>query len=66
MQAACPMDLQKNQSLRSDYGSPYEAQLRSTLGELRALFGMHIARIACAYDIEVDEHLVGILPPEPD
>ena len=44
----------------------YEAQLHSTLGELRALFGIHIARIACAYGLEVDSHLVGILPPEPD
>ncbi len=66
MQAACRMFLDENQSPRSGYGSPYEAQLHSTLGELRALFGIHIARIACAYDLEVDSHLVGILPPEPD
>lgn len=66
MQAACRMFLDENQSPRSGYGPPYEAQLHSTLGELRALFGIHIARIACAYDLEVDSHLVGILPPRPD
>jgi len=66
MRAACRMFWDENQSPRSGYGPPYEAQLHSTLGELRALFGIHIARIACAYDLEVDSHLVGILPPEPD
>ena len=66
MHAACRRFLEENQSPRSGYGPPYEAQLHSTLGELRALFGIHIARIACAYDLEVDVHLAGILPPEPD
>ena len=66
MRAACRMFLDENQSPRSGYGPPYEAQLHSTLGELRALFGTHIARIACAYNLEVDAHLEGILPPEPE
>jgi hypothetical protein len=66
MQAACRKFWDVNQSPRSGYGPPYEAQLHSTLGELRALVGIHIARIACAYDLQVDSHLVGILPPEPD
>ncbi len=66
MHAACCRFLEENQSPRSGYGPPYEAQLHSTLGELRALVGIHIARIACAYDLEVNAHLEGILPPEPD
>jgi hypothetical protein len=66
MQAACRMFLDENQSPRSGYGPPYEAQLHSTLGMLRALFGIHITRIACAYDPEVDARLEGILPPEPE
>lgn len=65
MQAACRVFLEENQSPRSGYGSPYEAQLHSTLGALRAFIGIHIARIACAYDLEVDGHLEGVLPPEP-
>ena len=63
MLAACRKFLDMNQSPRSGYGSPYEAQLHSTLGELRALFGIHITRIACAYDLEVAPTLEGILPP---
>ena len=66
MQTACRKFLEENQSPRSGYGSPYEAQLHSTLGELRALFGIHVARIVCAYDLGVDAHLEGTLPPEPD
>jgi len=66
MHAACRVFLDENQSPRSGYGPPYEAQLHSTLGELRALFGIHIARIACAYGLQVDARLEGILPPGPD
>ena len=66
MQAVCRKFLDENQSPSAGYGWPYEAQLLSTLGELRALFGIHIARIACAYDLEVDACLEGILPPEPE
>ena len=65
MQAACRIFLEENQSPRSGYGSPYEAQLHTTLGALRALVGIHITRIACAYDLEVDAHLEGMLPPAP-
>lgn len=66
MLATCKKFLETNQSPRSGYGSPYEAQLHSTLGELRALFGIHIARLACAYDLEVATDLEGILPPSLD
>jgi len=38
----------------------------NSLGELRALFGIHVARLACAYDLEVENELASILPPEPD
>jgi hypothetical protein len=66
MQAACRKFLDENQSPSAGYGWPYEAQLYCTLGELRALFGIHIARVACAYDLEVDACLGDILPPEPE
>jgi len=64
--AACRKFLDENQSARSGYGAPYEAQLHSTLGEFRALLGIHTARAACAYDLEVDPHLEPILPPIED
>ncbi len=66
MQATCRKFLDENQSPSAGYGWPYEAQLYCTLGELRALLGIHIARIACAYDLEVDACLGDILPPEPE
>jgi hypothetical protein len=66
MQAACRKFLDENQSPSAGYGWPYEAQLYCTLGELRALLGIYIARIAYAYDLEVDACLGDILPPEPE
>jgi len=66
MQAACRKFLDENQSPSAGYGGPYQAQLYCTLGELRALFGIHITRIAFAYDLEVDVCLGDILPPEPE
>jgi hypothetical protein len=35
------------------------------LGQLRAIFGVHIAIIAARYDLEVHGHLKNVLPPEP-
>ena len=66
LQAACRKFLDENQSPSAGYGGPYEAQLYCTLGELRALLGIHIARIAFTYDLEVDACLGDILPPEPE
>jgi hypothetical protein len=66
MHAACRKFLDENQSPSAGYGRPYDAQLYCTLGELRALFGIHIAWIACTYDLEVDACLGDILPPEPE
>ncbi|OHB77408.1 MAG: hypothetical protein A2Z25_01225 [Planctomycetes bacterium RBG_16_55_9] len=66
MQAACRKFLDENQSPSAGYGWPYEAQLYCTLGELRALFGIHITRMACAYDLKIDGCLGEILPPEPE
>ena len=41
-----------------------EDQIWQALGELRAVFGIHIARIACAYDLEIEEQMEPILPAE--
>jgi len=40
-----------------------EVVIWNALGELRAICGLHIARIACAYDLEIEEQLEPILPP---
>ena len=41
-----------------------EGLIWNALGELRAICGLHIARIACAYDLPIEEQLEPILPPE--
>ena len=38
----------------------------SALGELRGVFGVHIARISSAYGIDVEDTLATILPANPD
>jgi hypothetical protein len=43
-----------------------EPEFIDALGELRALFGIHVARLACAYDLELEKDLTSILPPEPE
>lgn len=41
-----------------------EGHIWQALGELRAICGLHIARIACAYNLEIEEQLEPILPAE--
>ncbi len=36
------------------------------LGELRGVFGVHVAQIAAVYQIDVDDELATILPPVPE
>ena len=65
MRSACRKfldDTQKKRSRRHWIGPPFI----NSLGELRALFGIHVARLACAYDLEVGNELISILPPEPE
>jgi hypothetical protein len=49
-------------SPQSGYVSTVVAQLHSAMGELRILFGIHIARIVCAYASGGNEQLDIILP----
>ncbi|MBN2285194.1 MAG: hypothetical protein JXI43_02005 [Tissierellales bacterium] len=41
-----------------------ESRIWQALGELRAICGLHIARIACAYDLEIEQQILPILPAE--
>jgi hypothetical protein len=65
MRAACRRFLDVNQKPR-DRRHWLGPEFISSLGELRALFGIHVARLACAYDLAVEKELASILPPEPD
>jgi len=67
MRASCRKFMTETQDKKRNRGMwHHEGQIWSALGELRAIFGIHVARIACAYDLEVEEQLEPILPPEGD
>jgi len=63
MGAACRVFLDKIGDRSSRHLDPL---FTTHLGELRALFGIHIARLAFAYDLEVSPQLEEILPPVAD
>jgi len=72
MRGACRQFLDQVRSMRADGSSfmslPLFDQwlLGSALGELRAVFGIHIGQIAMSYGIDVEPQLAELLPPPPD
>jgi hypothetical protein len=67
MRAECRKFLTDTQDdSRHRYHWRMEGHIWETLGKLRAICGLHIARIACAYDLEVEEQIIPILPEEPE
>ena len=67
MRASCRKFLTQTQKPpRRVHHYGMEGLFWQALGELRAIFGLHIARIACAYDLDVENTLEPILPPEYD
>jgi hypothetical protein len=36
------------------------------LGELRAVFGIHVAQLSAKFGIDIEDSLASILPPEVD
>lgn len=65
MRASCRKFLTETQDdPRRIHHRRMEGPIWHALGELRAIFGIHIARIACAYDLEVEQQLEPILPAE--
>lgn len=74
MRAACRRFLDRVQTISADERSftslPLFEQwlLGAALGELRAIFGIHIGQIAVSYGIDVEPQLGELLlpPPQPD
>ena len=65
MRAACRAFLDKTQ--KTDMRRYFmNGLIIDALAELRTRFGVHIARLACAYDLEIDEPLTSTLPPDPE
>jgi hypothetical protein len=42
-----------------------DLMLNQSLGELRGVFGIHVAQIAVKYGLDVEDQLASIFPPEP-
>ena len=70
MRAACREFLSITDSLRQQSGGlrPWAAgtpgwKFNDALGELRALFGVHIAQMSAKFGIDVEDELSTILPP---
>jgi hypothetical protein len=64
MRAACRKYLDATQSRQPYHFRDYEAF--AALGELRAIFGIHIAQLAVKYGIDIEDALASILPIEDD
>ncbi len=64
MHAACNKLLERTHGTdRQEYR--LELYYAGCLGELRSIIGLHIARLASSYDVEVPGELMNILPNEP-
>jgi hypothetical protein len=48
------------------YNGLQDWRLNQALGQLRGVFGVHIAQIAVKYDLDVEDQLADILPPAPE
>ena len=64
MRAACRKYLDATQSRQPYHYRDYEAF--AALGELRAIFGIHIAQLAVKYGIDIENELDSIMPIEDD
>ncbi|HZP43968.1 MAG TPA: DUF6650 family protein [Candidatus Binatia bacterium] len=68
MRAACRkfLDVARNDVVRFGGRPGHWASWRfnGALGELRGVFGVHLARIAVQYGVDVDDDLAAILPGE--
>lgn len=69
MRAACRKFLDKTgppgRRERRQHFMRYEAGIWEALGELRAIFGLHLARLCAAYGVDAEPDLASIFP-EPD
>lgn len=63
MRAACRKFLNQTASRhRHSYHGRENAEFFAALGELRAIFGIHIAQLCVKYGVDIEEELAAILP----
>lgn len=68
MRAACRKYLDEADPRERRIHRPYGGELlfASALGELRGVFGLHLARLCLAYGVEVENELASIFPAADD
>jgi hypothetical protein len=68
MRAACRKYLDETDPRSRRIHNPYGGDLlfASALGELRGVFGLHLARLCVAYGIDVEDELASIFPVADD
>jgi len=64
MRAACRKYLNTSSPRSAPRWGATEVERFAGLGELRAVFGIHIAQLAVKYGIDVERELASIFPPE--
>jgi len=47
---------------RPRFNGPWDDHFSDALGELRGIFGIHVARLAAEYGLDVEDELASILP----
>lgn len=64
MRAACRkfLDQMGHPNSRTRMVYPHEALMWQALGELRGVFGLHLARLCAAFGVDVEPDLASILP----
>jgi hypothetical protein len=65
MRAACRKFMNETEMHKRDR-HPYFGDIFAALGEMRAIFGIHIAQLSVKYGIDIESDLVTILPIEDD
>jgi hypothetical protein len=61
LRASCRRFLDMSEARRGGLNEEY----LTAMGELRAIFGIHVASLAAKYDLEVEDELASIFPPMP-
>jgi hypothetical protein len=68
MRAACRKFLDQSHGSRGEafrrrgFHGPWDDWLFDALGELRGTFGIHVARLAAEYGLDIEDELASILP----
>jgi hypothetical protein len=68
MRAACRKFLDESRGSRGPgihrrrFQGPWDDRFSDALGELRGIFGIHVARLAAEYGLDIEDELASILP----